>query len=133
MMMTHQEVLHRALELKAEIEDLRSATYIVDQFTDSNGTAVMFIAAFDMDSLSFSYTVTDPNFIEIKGIGQISPETAAAYGVFVQNMLNYEKGGEHPYKDKLAAFNPEIIKPHDLMDQEFPDDRGIDDSAATLK
>lgn len=132
-MLSHQEVLHQALELKATIEELRSSTYIVDQYTDHAQTPYMFIAAFDMDSMGYSYTITDANFIEIKGISQTSPETIAAFGVFISNMMAYVAGGEHPYADKLAAYQPEIINPMDgVKNNGFPSDREVDDSNAQL-
>lgn len=132
-MLSHQEVLKQALELKATIEDLRSGTYIVDQFTDRNQTPYMFIAAFDMDTMDYSYTITDANFMDIKGLQQVSPETIGAFGVFVTNMMAYVAGGEHPYADKLAAYQPEIINPLDsIKEQEFPNDREVDDSEAQL-
>lgn len=132
-MLSHQEVLRQALELKATIEDLRSSTYIVDRFTDRNMTPYMFIAAFDMDTMDYSYTITDANFVEIKGIQQASPDTLAAFGVFITNMMAYVAGGEHPYADKLAAFQPEIINPMDgIKNQEFPTDHDVDDDEAKL-
>lgn len=132
-MLSHQEVLKQALELRVSIEDLKSATYIVYNFTDENGTPYMFIAAFDMDAMEYSYTIADANFIEIKGIQQTSPETIVAFGEFIKNMRLYIAGGEHPYADKLAAFQPNILSPHDaLRDSEFQDDRDIDDSEAQL-
>lgn len=132
-MLNHQEVLARALELRAEIEDLRSATYIVEQHTDDIGARLMFIAAFDMDSLAFSYNVTDANFVEVKAITMLRPETIAGFGVFVQNMLAYVAGGDHPYKDSLAAHNPDMIRPHENLESDFPDDRDIDAKEATLQ
>lgn len=132
-MLTHQEVLARALELRAEIEDLRSATYIVERYVDNLGTHVMFIAAFDMDSLAFTYSVTDANFLEIKALSMVQPETIAAFGTFVNNMLAYVAGGDHPYKNSLAADNPDMIRPHEQLDADFPDDRDINADEATLK
>lgn len=131
-MQTHQEILHQALELKAQIEDLKSATYIVENFTDSHGTPYMFIASFSMNTLEYTYQITDANFVEIKGVSQARPETMVAYGEFVGNMIKYVAGGEHPYADKRAGYNPEIIKPHDLMQQVFESDQDIDDSEASL-
>lgn len=133
-MLSHQEVLHKALELRAQIEDLRSATYIVDNFTDSLGQQFMFIAAFDMDAMEYSYTITDPNFIEIKGIQQANPEAMVAYGTFISNMMQYVAGGEHPYADKLAAYQPDLVKSplDELHDAQFPTDRDVDDSEAQL-
>ena len=132
-MLSHQEVLARALELRAEIEDLRSATYIVEQFTDSQSTALMFIAAFDMDQLQFVYNVTDANFLEIKALSMLQPDAIAAFGAFVTNMLAYVAGGDHPYKGSLAAHNPDMIRPHDNLDQDLPDDRDVSDTEAQLK
>lgn len=132
-MLSHQEVLKQALELRAAIEDLRSSTYIVFNYTDDNATPHMFIAAFDMDAMSYSYTITDANFIEVKGIQQTSPETIVAFGEFIKNMRAYVDGGPHPYADKLAAHQPNIVNPLDeLRDSEFPSDRDVDDSEAQL-
>jgi hypothetical protein len=129
---THQEILHQALELRAQIEDLKSATYIVDNFEDSHGTPYMFIASFSLTTLEYAYQITDGNFVEIKGISHARPETMAAYGEFVSAMMKYVAGGEHPYTDKLAGFAPEVIKPHDTMQQVFEDDQNVDDSEASL-
>ncbi len=131
-MQTHQEVLFQALELKAAFEELKSATYIVDNYTDSNGTPFMFVAAFDIDRLTYSYTVTDANFLQILALNQLPPETLVAFGEFTGNMIKYVKGGEHPYKDKLAKFQPDVIKPHANMQDGFPTDHDIDDSNASL-
>ena len=131
-MLTHQEVLAKALELRAAIEDLRSATYIVERHTDDIGAQLMFIAAFDMDTLAFSYNVTDANFMEIKAITMLRPETVGAFGAFVNNMLVYVNGGDHPYKDSLAAHNPDMIRPHENLEDDFPDDRDIEAKEATL-
>lgn len=132
-MLSHQEVLKQALELRVAIDDLRSATYIVDNFTDENQTPYMFIASFDMDAMEYSFNITDANFIEVKGVQQASPETIVAFGVFIANMRKYVAGGEHPYADKLAVYQPNIVNPMDeLKDEQFPSDRDIDDSEAQL-
>lgn len=132
-MLSHQEVLKQALELRAAIDDLRSSTYIVVNFNDDNQTPYMFIASFDMDAMEYVFNITDANFIEVKGISQTSPETIVAFGDFIKNMRAYVAGGEHPYADKLAAYQPNIVNPMDeLKDQEFPSDREVDDSEAQL-
>lgn len=132
-MLSHQEVLKQALELRASIDDLRSSTYIVVNFTDDNQTPYMFIASFDMDAMEYAYNVTDANFIEIKGISQTSPETIVAFGEFIKNMREYIAGGPHPYTDKLAAHQPNIINPMDeLKNTQFESDRDVDDSEAQL-
>ena len=133
-MQDYQETVKQALELKVQIEDLRSATYTVVRFDDPRGGVYMFIASFNIDSVSYGFALTDPNWVEIKAMNTVSPETIAAFGKFVDAMLAYTKGGPHPYPADIAKENPpHIMSPHEVAGAGInTDDRHIDDDEATL-
>lgn len=114
-MLSYQELIAQALELKALREDLASATYTVIEHVDRIGITRMFVASFDLDHLVFNYTVTDPNFIQVKALESLSPDALVAFGNFVEKMEEYGKGGEHPYKHRTVAENPEIV-PEKVVD-----------------
>ena len=134
-MPTYQETIQQALELKVQIEDLRSSTYTVVRYDDPRGSVYMFIASFEIDTLSYGFAITDPNWVEIKAMSTLHPETMAAYGKFIDAMLAYTKGEPHPYPADVARENPpHIMTPHEVASAGInTDDRHVDDSEAELK
>jgi len=133
-MQSYQETIAQALELKVLIEDLRSSTYTVVRFDDPRGGVYMFIASFEISTLSYGFALTDANWMEIKAMNTISPETIAAFGKFVDAMLAYTKGAPHPYPADIAKENPpHIMTPHQVASAGInTDDRDISDDEATL-
>ena len=130
--LTHQETLFQALELRASIDDLRSATYTVVQYQDPKGPMYMFVASFDLDAMQYVYTLADANFIEVKGFSQVGPEVVANFGKFVDAMLAYTKGAPHPYADNIVKDNPEVVPVRDLPAEGLASDHNITADEATL-
>ncbi len=134
-MNSFQEIITQALNLRVQLDDLRSATYTVVTFEETSGPTFLFIASFNIETMNFHYAITDANWIEVKTLSQLQPETLAAYGDFVSKMIAFTKGEPHPYKDNIVGNNSEAVKsPHDMAKATaFVDDSNIDDSEASLR
>lgn len=135
MIPTHREMVAKALELKAQVEEFRSATYTVVHFQDPSGPTYCFVAAFDLDSLGYGYTLTDANFIEIKAIQQVKADVIAAFGNFVSKMQAYSRGEiQHPFAKNVVAENPDVVPAHKMTtDGGITADHDLDAPEAELK
>lgn len=135
-MNSYQELITQALELRAQIDDLRSASYTVVEYLEDSGPTYMFVASFDLERMEYQYAVVDANWIEVKTLGQIKPLTHAAFGDFITKMNEYVKGGPHPYKENIVGNNPDAIRsPFEVAkpSHTFVDDSDLTDDEASLK
>lgn len=135
MIPTHQQMVATALELQAQIEEFRSATYTVFHFQDPSGPMYCFVAAFDLNTMGYGYTLTDANFIELKGIQQVSPDVLAAFGDFIAKMQSYTRGEiPHPFAKNIVAEDPSVVPAHSMTQGNGIDsDHDLDAPEAELK
>jgi hypothetical protein len=103
-----ESLLEEAVALKLQLEDFRSATYHIVSYQHENET-YNFVASFDLEAMDFTYTLCNADFANIRTIDQVPPEVLAQYGIFVNNMQEYKKGGENAYAQNTVKSNPNVL------------------------
>lgn len=128
--MDFQTIVKTALDLRAEVEDLKSASYTIVDYNVEGSPLLYFIASFSMDKLCFEYTIADENFIAIRSIDQLGTDAVIQYGKFVEAMESYVAGAPHPFADKIVSNGATIKTPSPKSG--FEGDHDIDDSGFNL-
>lgn len=128
--MDFQTIVKTALELRAEMEDLKSASYTIVDYNVEGAPLLYFIASFSMDKLCYEYTVADENFIAVRSIDQLGTDAVVQYGKFVEAMEAYVGGEPHPFADKIVSNGATVKTPSPKTG--FESDHDIDDSCFNL-